>query len=381
MRIENLFRGIIASPLLLLMPLVASPQTTINGSIQHDGIQRDYILYVPAIYNAATPVPLVFNLHGYTSNNMAQLFYGEFRPIADTANFILCAPNGTLDGQGNRHWDAFGAGIVDDLGFITALIDHISAQYSIDANRVYSTGMSNGGFMSYDLACFRSERFAAIASVTGTMTLGRLAQCNPAHPTPVMQIHGTADGTVNYNGSAGISAIEPLVAHWVQFNSCNPAPSITAVPNTSTTDGCTAEHYVYTGGDAGSTVEFYKVIGGGHTWPGAPATIGVTNQDFSASKEIWRFFRQYSLASLTGVDEASSLEPFTIAPNPSTDAFEMRFADAQPRMLTVFGATGQRVMEQRISANSVNLRVAEAGVYFVTVTEGESTSTKRVVKL
>lgn len=364
----------------MAMPLMVIGQT-INGSIQHDGIQRDYILYVPAIYNAATPVPLVFNLHGYTSNNVAQLFYGEFRPIADTANFILCAPNGTIDGQGNRFWDAFGAGVVDDLGFITALIDHISAQYSIDADRVYSTGMSNGGFMSYDLACFRSDRFAAIASVTGTMTLARLAQCNATHPTPVMQIHGTADGTVNYNGSAGVSGIEPLVAHWVQFNNCNAAPTITAVPNTSTTDGCTAERYVYTGGDAGSTVEFYKIIGGGHTWPGAPVTIGVTNQDFSASKEIWRFFRQYSLANLTSIGDVQPTELFTIAPNPSTDDFDLRFADAQPRMLSVFDATGQRVMEQRLRGINTELRLPGAGVYFVTVMEGQRTVTRRVVRL
>jgi len=365
----------------MAMPLMVIGQT-INGSIQHDGIQRDYILYVPAIYNAATPVPLVFNLHGYTSNNVAQLFYGEFRPIADTANFILCAPNGTIDGQGNRFWDAFGAGVVDDLGFITALIDHISTQYSIDANRVYSTGMSNGGFMSYDLACFRSERFAAIASVTGTMTLARLAQCNATHPTPVMQIHGTADGTVQYNGSTGVSAIEPLVAHWVQFNNCNPTPAFTALPNVNVTDGCTAEHYLYTGGTSGSTVEFYKIISGGHTWPGAPVTIGITNQDFSASKEIWRFFRQYSLGTLTGLSEAEANAPsFTIGPNPSADLFHLRFADARTRTITVTDAMGRLVSEQRTSGSAVELRVEEQGCYFVTVLDGKKTETQRVVKL
>ncbi|MBK9175966.1 MAG: prolyl oligopeptidase family serine peptidase [Flavobacteriales bacterium] len=378
---ERLVPRLIAIALISSMPLISGAQTTINGSIQHDGLQRDYILYVPAIYSPGTPVPLVFNLHGYTSDNLAQLFYGEFRPIADTANFIMAVPNGTIDGQGNRFWNAFGGGTVDDLGFITALIDSISAEYSINADRVYSTGMSNGGYMSYELACFRSERFAAIASVTGTMALARLAQCNATHPTPVMQIHGTADPVVNYNGSPGVSAIEPLVAHWVQFNNCDPTPAFTAVPNVNTTDGCTAEHYVYNGGDAGSTVEFYKIIGGGHTWPGSAFTVGVTNQDFSASKEIWRFFRQYTLGGLTGIAVIPSTEAFSIAPNPSSDAFLLRFEDAQPRRITISNATGQLVSEQRSTDNVLELRVPQPGIYFVSVVGRTSTSTQRAVRL
>lgn len=365
---------------LLALPYCAQAQTIVNGSIQHGGLQRDYILYVPAIYRPGTPVPLIFNLHGYTSNNQQQLYYGDFRLIADTAGFILALPNGTLDGQGNRFWNAFGLAAPDDLGFITALIDSISAGYSIDADRIYSTGMSNGGFMSYELACFRSERFAAIASVTGTMNVISLATCDPVHPTPVMQIHGTADPTVIYNGSAGVSAIEPLVAHWVQFNNCNPTPSFTAVPDASTTDGCTAEHYVYTGGDGGSSVEFYKVLGGGHTWPGAAFTIGVTNQDFSASKEIWRFFRQYDLDMLTGVpDPASHAPSFSIAPNPSEGSFQLRFADAQPRMITVMDAMGRLIAEERTTDPALEFQMDGCGVYSVSVLENGTIRTARVL--
>lgn len=368
--------------LLMALPVSLFAQSTINGAILHGGLARDYILYVPAPYVPGTPVPLVLNLHGYTSDNLQQLYYGDFRSIADTANFILVLPNGTIDGQGNRFWNAFGLTTVDDLGFITALIDSISGDYSIDPNRIYSTGMSNGGFMSYELACFRSERFAAIASVTGTMTLDRLNACTASHPTPVMQIHGTADPTVDYNGSLGVSAIEPLVANWAQFNNCDPTPSFTALPNVSTTDGCAAEHYVYTGGDAGSTVEFYKIVGGGHTWPGSPFIIGVTNQDFSASKEIWRFFRQYNLAALTGVsDPVSDAASFGIGPNPSADVFQLCFADARNRTITVTDAMGQLVSEQRFSGASLELRLVQTGVYIVTSFDGRKTETRRVVRI
>ncbi|HPI09028.1 MAG TPA: PHB depolymerase family esterase, partial [Saprospiraceae bacterium] len=172
-------------------------QTTLTGTIQSGGLTREYRLYKPAVYNGSTAVPLVINMHGYSSNNLEQEFYGDFRGIADTANFLIVHPNGTLDNQGQRFWNAFGTGSnVDDVGFISDLIDTLSAAYNIDPQRIYATGMSNGGFMSYSLACELNERIAAIASVTGSMAPIKLASCNPQRPVPVMEIHGTADGVV-----------------------------------------------------------------------------------------------------------------------------------------------------------------------------------------
>lgn len=366
--------------ILLGMTGTDSTAQTVTGSFMHDGIQRDYRLYVPPIYNGSSAVPLVFNLHGYGSDASQQELYGDFRAIADTAGFLIALPNGTVDQYGNRHWDTFGASVVDDLGFISALLDTISAQYNIDADRVYSTGMSNGGFMSYDLACYRSERFAAIASVTGTMLTTRLTNCAAAHPTPVMQIHGTADPTVNYNGGSGFSAIEPLVEHWAQFNHCDPVPTITAVPDTNTTDGCTAEHFVYTGGDAGSTVEFYKVLGGGHTWPDAIVDIGVTNHDFNASREVWRFFSQYDLSTLVGIPGDRTAGPvFTFGPNPASGTVNVRFNDAAPRVITLVNSIGQTVLEQRSSQPLVRIEVDGRGLYLLSVQAGDRTAVQRLV--
>ena len=151
----------IATLFLLILANALSAQTTILGSIQSGGLTRDYRLYRPAAYTGNTPVPLIINMHGYTSNSLEQEFYGDFRSIADTANFLIVHPNGTLDNQGNRFWNTFGTGsTVDDVAFISDLLDALQATYNIDPQRIYSTGMSNGGFMSYTLACELNDRIA-----------------------------------------------------------------------------------------------------------------------------------------------------------------------------------------------------------------------------
>ena len=188
--------------LLLLQVFVTVAQQTIEDTIMYDGRMRTFILYVPESYQADVPAPLVLNFHGYTSNNLEQMFYGDFRPIADTAGFLIVHPMGTVDLLGNTHWNVgWGSSTVDDVGFTNALLDTLSAEYNINQDRIYSTGMSNGGFMSYRLACELSNRIAAIASVTGAMTINTPSTCSPEHPMPVMEIHGTADSTVPYNGN------------------------------------------------------------------------------------------------------------------------------------------------------------------------------------
>lgn len=374
--------------LYLFTSLWASAQTTVTGTIQSGGLTREYRLYVPAAYNGSTPVPLVLNLHGYASFAAQQEFYGDFRPIADTANFLIVHPNGTIDPQGNRFWNVLGGlSAVDDVAFLSNLIDTLRAAYNIDPNRMYSTGMSNGGFMSYSLACELSHKIAAIASVTGSMINLKLNACNPPRPVPVMEIHGTADNTVPYNGSVslGTVAIPTLVNAWVQKNQCNPAPVITPVPDINTTDGCTAEHYLYTGGINGSTVEHYKVIGGGHTWPGQLFPIGVTNQDFSASREIWRFFSQYRLDLLTDVTapEITKAE-WSVFPNPVHDRLTLRSNDAKPaRQIRIFDTLGRLRMSLPVAGHQIDIETSawETGMYFITIEQEGRTSQCTFTKL
>jgi polyhydroxybutyrate depolymerase len=270
-------------------------QTTINDTLVIDGLSRNYILYQPAIYDGSIAVPLVINMHGYGSNSVQQMFYGDFKPLADVDNFIVVCPNGTLDGSGSRYWNAFvNGGATDDVSFISQLIDSLSVTYNIDQSKVFATGMSNGGFMSYKLACELTNKIAKIASVTGTMNPGLTATCSPSSSIPVMEIHGTSDQTVPYNGIPNVmEPIADVVDFWVNHNNCDLSPTITAIPDNDPNDNSTAERIVYANGDNNSEVIHYKVIGGGHTWPDAIIDIpgSSTNHDFNASTAIWTFFK------------------------------------------------------------------------------------------
>src|SRR4051812_48550249 len=158
--------------LLLLTGFFISAQTgaTIVDSINSSGIYRTYRLYKPLSYTGSQAYPLVINLHGYTSNSFQQQYYGNFMPVADTAKFLIVHPQGTKDASNQPYWNAgISSAGANDLLFLSQLIDSLKAIYNIDPNAIYSTGLSNGGFMSNYLACNLSNKIAAIAGVAGTM--------------------------------------------------------------------------------------------------------------------------------------------------------------------------------------------------------------------
>lgn len=371
--------------LAILKPSTA--QTFVTGSILSGGLTREYRMYIPASYIAdPAPAPLLINLHGYGSNNLEQDFYANFRGIADTARFIVVLPNGTFDNQGKRYWNTFANPTsVNDLGFIADLIDTLSTQLNVDRNRVYSTGMSNGGFMSYDLACSLSSRIAAIASVTGTMTNARLDNCFPTRPVPVMQVHGTADNVVAYNGSSALdfASIPKVVDFWIGHNHCSTTASVYTIPNTVVNDGCTAEHYIYGGGNQGSEVQLFKIQDGGHTWPGAAINVGVTNQDFNASLEIWRFLSRFSLSPSTPVTETGQNE-IRLYPNPAIGANQIIVEGGEINEVVATDEWGRIVYcSLGLSESEINIPLAKwvAGVYSVRIRTNKTTVVKRFVCL
>jgi len=375
--------------ILLIITLISTfsiqSQQTLDKSISHGGLTRTYKLYIPAMYNGSTAVPLVFNLHGYTSDNQEQLLYADFRSIADTANFIIALPQGTLDTQNEAFWNARFGATVDDLGFIAALIDSISLNYNINSDRIYSTGMSNGGFMSFTLACELSDKITAVASVTGSMSTLQPSYCSPNRPVPVMQIHGTADPTVNYNGATGIMSIDDVLSHWTILNNCNSSPTTTTVPNTSTADLCTATRYDYENGDLGSSVVHYKIIDGGHTWPGAPIAIGVTNMDFNASIEIWKFFSQFQMSDFVSVGEIlNESHGFKItSENPCNESISYQLNSPINHLVSIVDLSGKKVLQKQSNSNFEILPLQElnSGVYFIRIEfEDKITLTKKIIK-
>lgn len=364
----------------LIKLLFAEAQTTISGSFVHGGITRTYSFYVPAVYAPGNPVPLVFNLHGLGTDGAYQAQYRDFRPIADTANFIVVHPDGsTMFGQHFWNYGSVLGSTVDDVGFLEALIDTISATYSINSSRIYCAGMSNGSFMAYYLAC-QSSRFAAIGTVTGSMSVGMYDECVPAHPIPVLHIHGTDDTTNPYAGTSTMKGIDDTNLFWVDLNGCNPTPAVIAIPDVNTSDNASAVRYLYTGGTNGHTVELIKVTGGGHTWPGSPVSgsSGNTCMDFDASKEIWRFFSQFE--STASVSEKEPLD-IHISPNPASEDISM---DVPPGYIitevTVRDANGRLVERKKgKEIDSMDVYHLRAGSYILEISGKGFTVSKKLI--
>ncbi|MEQ8409768.1 MAG: PHB depolymerase family esterase [Gammaproteobacteria bacterium] len=188
---------------------------------------------VPANYDEASPAPLIMLLHGYTSSGMRNDAYMGVSDLADDYGFIFVAPDGTLEsaGDNNRFWNAsdaccnFYESSVDDVAYINSIIDALMADYAIDSERVYLIGHSNGGFMSYRMAYEHSDRFTAIASLAGASHMEERPA--PASPIHVLQIHGTADGTISYTGGDIQGTRYPsamqTVSRWASYNGCSTA--------------------------------------------------------------------------------------------------------------------------------------------------------------
>ncbi len=350
-----------------------SAQQFLSGSIEHDELTRDYLVYVPASYTGDEAVPLVFNFHGYGSNASEQQFYSGLFTVAAENNFLLVHPQGTpLVGTDLSHFNVGGWTIestVDDVGFTSALLDTLIANYNIDTDRVYSTGMSNGGYMSFLLACQLSDRIAAVASVTGSMTTETYDACNPQHPTPVLQIHGTMDGTVPYNGDFWTKSIDDVVAYWVNYNNCTNS-TMTDVPDVDMTDESTVQHFVNDGGDLSANVEHFKIIGGGHTWPSAAFDFDVTNYDINASQEIWDFFSRYDLngpisTTTTQIEEKS----LRIYPNPTTSFVQLEGNVNFGEPYAVYALSGKLMQEGILQITQINLSDLPKGMYFLSINQ------------
>jgi polyhydroxybutyrate depolymerase len=370
--------------LLVFLTITVKAQTTINGSFDYGGITRTYSFYVPASYSPGNPIPLVIGLHGTSSSGAEFEQYRDFRPIADTANFIMANPDGsTLFGV--KFWNygnVFGS-TVDDVGFLEALIDTISAQYSVDQSRVYATGMSNGSFMCYTLAC-QSSRFAAIGTVTGSMSVSMYNNCVPNHSTPVLHMHGTDDGINPYEGTTSMAGIDETNMFWVEQNLCDTIPTVSVVPNINNGDGATAIHYLYSGGINGATVELYKINNGGHSWPGSPmpGSSEITCMDFDASLEIWRFFSKYNLSNLS-VEEKAFIEELNIWPNPAENIVYISNHNNQKLNKVLILDMNGRIVFEEMGENIQVLNVAnlKMGSYLIQVSGDHIITTKKLIIL
>ena len=198
-----------------------------TGSVKLN--DRPFKLHVPRSYDPAAKVPLVVLLHGYTSNSAAADSYFKLTAESDRRGFLYATPDGTEDRRGKQHWNAteaccdfYGRG-TDDSAYLSKLVDTVKAGYSVDAKRVYFIGHSNGGFMSHRMACDHADVVAAIVSLAGMVT-SKPETCKPARAVTVVQIHGTQDETILFDGGSNGGQPYPsatdTVAFWRKQNGC-----------------------------------------------------------------------------------------------------------------------------------------------------------------
>ena len=274
---------------------VSFAQGYISETIQHDGLIREYSIYVPASYDGTTNFPLLFNLHGGGLTIASHIGIADMSPIADTANFIVVYPQARPDpSDGNSfNWIAKVPGTFDDVPFFSSLIDTIASNYQIDQNRIYACGYSLGGDMSFELGCKLNNRIAAIAPVARTMQANPNSFCSPVHPTGVLTILGTDDITSPYNGIIyqGVEYYLSAAAthsYWATHNNCDTTASVNIVSPS-------VERYSWSTASGCTYVEELKVIGGGHDWPGS-----FGNMTIDANIEIWQFVSRYDINGLIG---------------------------------------------------------------------------------
>ena len=294
--------------LLLAATVAADPLSAGDHSrkLTIDGRERTYLVHVPTKYDHDEPTPVVLVLHGAATNAAITVSFTGMSQKSDEAGFIAVYPNGTGLGP-FLTWNAGGRKgklaeeSADDVKYVGLLLDDLVKVANVDSQRVYATGMSNGGMMCYRLAAEMSDRIAAIAPVAGTVTVD---ESRPKRPVPVMHFHGRADTIVPFDGLGKnapkflpFKSVEESIAIWCQIDECPDAPTITEFPDKED-DGTTVQQKCYGPGKNGAEVVLIVIEGGGHTWPGQKSPIeflGKSTLDISANNLIWEFFQRHPM--------------------------------------------------------------------------------------
>ncbi|WP_243393489.1 alpha/beta hydrolase family esterase [Solimonas fluminis] len=276
--------------------VLAAGTAAFDATFQHNGRTRRFVVVRPEPAAAGAPVLLLFHGNGGTAENQANL-----TEVADlvAAEGVWAVMPASVDGV----WDDDPARPkgYDDVGFAAAVIAQLQANFSIDPQRVYAAGLSNGSFMTMRLACELSDRIAGFGIVAGSLTGGLESACAPVSPRPLMLVAGSRDPIVPYNGGRiGVRSVPQAFSFWLGRNGCNPAQTLSSALPDIANDGTTVALQANSSCSSGSEVRLYTVTGGGHAWPGGwqylpVPLIGTTSQDMDATQEIWDFLRDAHL--------------------------------------------------------------------------------------
>jgi len=255
-------------------------------TLEHDGVTREYVLSVPDSYASDTPVPLVIAFHG--NGGCATDFNDDLSSMAEANDFIVAYPQGVVRGKGAAEWNPVSSGTENinenDAFFTEQLISTISTDYSIDSTRVYAVGYSNGGMMSYGLACERGDLIAAVGIMSGVMLT---ATCDTEEKTSLIHFHGTEDSVLPIDGSGDFPSVDSGISFWLSHNNIDPG----SLERTELNGGDVTRD-AYSGGDEGSAVVLYTIANGGHVW--FSDEIG----GLAPNQILWDFLSAYDVDGL-----------------------------------------------------------------------------------
>lgn len=283
----------------------------IESNLQWQGWQRGYLVHQPVPITGNRPVPLLVVLHGGGGRaaGISKTLGGRFEELADRDGFIVAYPDAINNNwaDGRTSYLKPGQEDIDDVEFLEKMVKTLINQYPIDRDRIFITGISNGGWMSARMLCEKSDLFRGGAMVAATISEDYFPHCNPTEAVGVLVINGTKDPILPYAGGntfvfgkfeteGKIVGTQAFIDFWVQKNQCNTEMGSELLPNKRWFDGTTVQVDTYSGCRQGSKVVLYKIEGGGHTWPGTkqylPASIiGKTSREINGCDVIWNFFK------------------------------------------------------------------------------------------
>ncbi|MFN8237435.1 MAG: T9SS type A sorting domain-containing protein [Chitinophagales bacterium] len=283
---------------------------------------RNFYVFLPRNFSPSENLPVVINMHGFTTTAQFQMDYSQFNKTADSVRCIALYPEG-VDLRWNSGTFFFVSSDVDDIGFLGDLMDRAALLYNANLRKVYSMGYSAGGFMSYKLACDATNRVAAIAPDVASMVFDNLNSCVPARPVNIAAFNGTADPVTAYFGIPGnFPSIDSVKHFWQIKNNCDVVPVIDTLPDLRN-DGTRVVTYTYQNCAQNAQQVFYKVINGGHVWPGAndifAGILGKTTQDIAMNTTVWNFFKDKEIPQSVVCDAPGNLQASAV----SSDSFQL----------------------------------------------------------
>jgi polyhydroxybutyrate depolymerase len=377
---KNCYRTFLLALILFCSYNKAQAQYT---DFDHNGIDREYIYYEPV--DLDEQAPLVFVMHGYTGDANSIKNYSDMNQFADQYGFAVCYPRGTTDGGGNRFWNvgyAFHQNqTVDDVGFLTELAQYLQLTHGLNPDYTFATGMSNGGEMCYMLACQSYNTFKAVAPVAGMILTDILNECADSPPIPIFEIHGSQDDVTppsgdpnNNDGWGAYPSIPFTINYFSEKNECTTVVTET-LPDTDFSDGSYVLSEKHLNGINNNEVWYYKVVGGGHDWPGAWG-----NMDINAGEEAWLFFQKY-ITDVLSVPNAAELEKsMRVFPNPASDFIRIETSNEVQLYEVIIYTTLGTKMKARLNNESIDIAHLSPGIYFLMIKTSLGTSTKKIVK-